>query len=46
MCLYTVRVPGSSFQPRVYAAVKYSVKIGRNKPDLLTISDLEPQKPR
>jgi hypothetical protein len=41
--LYTVRVPGSSFQPRVYAAGKYSVKIGRNKPDLQIISNLEPQ---
>ena len=41
--LYTVRVLGSSFQPRVYAAGKYSVKIGRNKPDVLKISGLEPQ---
>ncbi len=39
--LYTVRVQGDRFQPRVYAAGKYTVKIGREKPDGPTIANLE-----
>jgi len=39
--LYTVRIQGSSFQPRVYAAGTYTVKIGRDRPDVQTISALE-----
>lgn len=31
--LYTVRTQGNRFQPRVYAKGKYTVKIGRDKPD-------------
>ena len=31
--LYTVRVQGDSFQPAVYAAGEYTIKIGENKPD-------------
>jgi len=40
--LYTVRTPGSRFQPRVYAPGKYTVKIGRDKPDALTLAGLQP----
>ena len=39
--LYTVRVPGDRFQPRVYAAGKYTVKIGREKPTAKTFTGLE-----
>jgi hypothetical protein len=39
--LYTVRVSGNRFRPRVYAAGTYSVKIGLHKPDSQTISGLE-----
>lgn len=39
--LYTVRVAGDRFQPRVYAAGKYTVKIGRDRPDGKTITGLE-----
>ncbi len=31
--LYTIRVQGDRFQPRVYAPGKYTVKVGRNSPD-------------
>lgn len=41
--LYTVRVRGNRFQPRVYSAGKHSVKIGRDKPDGPTLAGLEPQ---
>jgi hypothetical protein len=40
--LYTVRAQGNRFQPRVYAPGKYTVKIGRNKPDAMTLPGLEP----
>jgi hypothetical protein len=39
--LYTVRAAGDRFQPRVYAAGKYTVKIGREKPDAQTLTGLE-----
>jgi hypothetical protein len=39
--LYTVRVQGTSFQPRVYADGKYTVKIGREKPNAKTIKGLK-----
>jgi hypothetical protein len=39
--LYTVRVSGASFQPRVYAAGKYTVLVGRDKPEVLAIAGLE-----
>ncbi|NNM29035.1 MAG: hypothetical protein HKO57_05900, partial [Akkermansiaceae bacterium] len=31
--LYTVRAPGKSFRPRVYAPGTYTVKAGKDKPD-------------
>ncbi len=40
--LYTVRTPGNRFQPRVYAPGKYTVKIGCDKPDAMSLADLEP----
>jgi hypothetical protein len=40
--LYTVRTQGNRFQPRVYGPGKYTVKIGRDKPDELTLAGLEP----
>jgi len=39
--LYTVRSQTSSFKPRVYAQGKYTVNIGRNKPDEKTLKGLE-----
>jgi hypothetical protein len=39
--LYTVRAQGTRFQPRVYAGGKYTVKLGRDKPDAQTLSALE-----
>jgi hypothetical protein len=38
--LYTVRVAGDRFQPRVYAEGKYTVKLGRDKPDGPTLAGL------
>ena len=39
--LYTVRVRGDRFQPRVYAPGKYTVKAGRDKPDGAVIEHLQ-----
>jgi len=39
--LYTIRVQGSRFQPRVYAPGKYTVKVGRDKPDAQTLVAIE-----
>ena len=39
--VYTVRVKGDRFQPRVYAAGKYTVKAGRDRPDEQTLTGLE-----
>lgn len=38
--VYTVRVRGDRFQPRVYRAGKYTVKVGRDKPSGMTIKDV------
>ena len=38
--LYTRRVSGKSFQPPVYHSGSYTVKIGANKPDCITYSNL------
>jgi len=38
--LYTVRAQDGSFQPRVYAAGKYAIKIGRDKPDGQTLDGI------
>ncbi len=41
--LYTIRVQGTRFQPRVYSSGVHQVKIGRNRPDIVTLTDLAPQ---
>jgi hypothetical protein len=38
--LYTVRVQGSLFQPRVYAPGAYTVKVGRDRPDAQSLTGL------
>lgn len=38
--VYTIRVQGDRFQPRVYASGNYTVKAGRNKPDATVLSGL------
>jgi hypothetical protein len=38
--LYTIRVQGNTFQPRVYSAGNYTVKYGANKPDGGTLHGL------
>ncbi|HAL72894.1 MAG TPA: hypothetical protein DCP71_14095 [Verrucomicrobiales bacterium] len=40
--LYTVRVSGSRFQPRVYALGTHTVKVGRDRPDAQTLTSLQP----
>lgn len=39
--LYTTRIQGKKFQPRVYSAGTYTVKAGPSKPDQVTIGGLE-----
>ena len=39
--LYTVRVQGAKFQPPVFEAGKYTIKVGRNRPDGMTYSGIE-----
>jgi hypothetical protein len=39
--VYTVRALGSRFQPRVYAPGKYTVRIGRDRPDGPALTGLE-----
>jgi hypothetical protein len=41
--LYTIRIRGDRFRPQVYSADKHTVKIGRDKPDLQSLTGLEPQ---
>ncbi|MFO1094046.1 MAG: hypothetical protein U0992_12155 [Planctomycetaceae bacterium] len=41
--LYTVRVQGNRFQPRVYSAGAHVVKVGHDRPDLVTLAGLDPQ---
>jgi hypothetical protein len=43
--LYTIRVQGDRFRPRVYRAGTYTVKAGRNLPDAVELKSL-PAKPR
>jgi hypothetical protein len=40
--LYTVRSPGPTFQPPVYAAGTYTVRIGPDRPDAVTLTGLTP----
>jgi phosphodiesterase/alkaline phosphatase D-like protein len=41
--LYTVRAASGRFQPRVYAPGTYSVKVGRDRPDMTALQGLEPK---
>jgi hypothetical protein len=41
--LYTVRVQGTKFQPRVYSTGPHTVKIGRDRPDMMVLADLTPK---
>ena len=41
--VYTVRAESHRFQPAVYAAGTYTVRVGRDRPDGATITALEPQ---
>lgn len=44
--LYTVRRPSNRIAPRVYAEGTYTVKIGRDKPDGITLTGLKPNDSR
>lgn len=35
--LYTIRIQGERFQPRVYAAGEYTIKAGKDRPDAATL---------
>jgi len=39
--LYTVRVQGHTFQPRVYEEGSYTVRIGKDKPDAKTLEGMK-----
>jgi 3',5'-cyclic AMP phosphodiesterase CpdA len=39
--LYCVRAPGPRYRPAVFAAGKYTVKVGRDRPDGATLTGLE-----
>ncbi len=41
--LYTVRVSGDRFQPRVFSMGLHTVKVGRDRADSVSLSDLEPK---
>lgn len=43
--LYTVRMDSNRFRPPVYSKGNYTVKMGREKPDLSKISGLKPVQP-
>lgn len=40
--LYTVRIQGGRFQPRVYSEGKHTVKCGKDRPDGKTLASLSP----
>jgi hypothetical protein len=40
--LYTIRVPGDRFQPRVYSTGMHTVKVGRDRPDGAELKSLTP----
>ena len=40
--LYTVRIKGKSFLPKVYSDGKYTVKAGSDRPDSFTKKGLKP----
>ena len=40
--LYTTRIKGTRFQPRVYSLGLHTIKIGRDRSDAITLADLKP----
>ena len=40
--LYTIRIQGNTFLPKVYANGKYTVKAGKDRPDGFKKSGLKP----
>lgn len=41
--LYTVRVKGKRFQPRVYGSGPYAVKVGKDRPEIEVLTGAKPQ---
>lgn len=41
--LYTVRAQSNRFRPPVYSQGKYTVKLGKDRPDLVSVTGLEPE---
>ncbi len=41
--LYTTRIQGNRFQPKVYTTGNHTVKIGRDQPDAHTLTSLKPK---
>ena len=39
--LYTIRAPTNRFQPGVYSQGSFTVKVGRNRPDAVALTDLK-----
>ena len=44
--LYTVRIQGKNFQPKVYSAGKHTIKAGANSPQKVISENLQPNKNR
>jgi hypothetical protein len=44
--LYTVRIQGKNFQPKVYSAGKHTIKAGPNSPQKVISENLQPNKNR
>jgi hypothetical protein len=44
--LYTIRVQGKSFQPKVYSTGKFTIKAGTNSPTKVISREIESKKKR
>ena len=40
--LYTIRIQGKSFQPKVYSMDSHKIKSGENKPEIVVIPQIQP----
>jgi hypothetical protein len=40
--LYTIRIQGKSFQPKVYSMDSHEIKSGENKPETILIPQIQP----
>ena len=40
--LYTIRIQGKSFQPKVYSMDIHEIKSGKNKPEIVVIPQIQP----